>query len=192
VIPANFLSLSFLGIHQSIFLANPFRPQLQAEPYFLRVFLQFSHGSPQVFLLETMHVYIMCMWKMFITSYDIILNCGRRKIFWKADKLKTRFQRKLLKTVVYRLTASSLAQMLSWVFFRRVEVNVVVLVVDLIQMGYYFFFESVWSLNNCQVEAMKKRINFAYDGIRICRALLRQRGYSDNAIKEIWKWYDFS
>jgi len=120
------------------------------------------------------------------------IKLWKKKDIWKADKLKTRFQRKLLKTVVYRLTASSLAQMLSWVFFRRVEVNVVVLVVDLIQMGYYFFFESVWSLNNCQVEAMKKRINFAYDGIRICRALLRQRGYSDNAIKEIWKWYDFS
>jgi hypothetical protein len=24
------------------------------------------------------------------------------------------------------------------------------------------------------------------------RKLLKQRGYSDEAIKEIWKWYDFS
>lgn len=24
------------------------------------------------------------------------------------------------------------------------------------------------------------------------RALLKQRGYSDKAIKEIWRWYDFS
>ena len=97
-----------------------------------------------------------------------------------------------MKTIAYRLTASSLAQMLSWIFFRRFEVNVVVLVVDLIQMGYYFFFESVWGLSKGQVEAMKKRIRFAYDGIHICRALLKQRGYSDNAIKEIWKWYGFS
>lgn len=129
---------------------------------------------------------------MFITSYDTILKGRRRKTFGKADKLKTKFQRKLLKTIAYRLTASSLAQMLSWIFFRRFEVNAVVLVVDLIQMGYYFFFESVWGLSKGQVEAMKKRISFTYDSIHICRALLKQRGYSDNAIKEIWKWYGFS
>ena len=97
-----------------------------------------------------------------------------------------------MKTIAYRLTASSLAQILSWIFFRRVEVNGVVLVVDLVQMGYYFFFESVWGLSKDQVEGMKKRISFAYDSIHIYRALLKQRGYSDNAINEIWKWYGFS
>ena len=97
-----------------------------------------------------------------------------------------------MKTIAYRLTASSLAQMLSWIFFRRFEVNIVVLVVDLIQMGYYFFFESVWGLSKGQAEAMKKRISFTYGVIHICSALLKQRGYSDNAIKEIRKWYGFS
>ncbi|UCE28523.1 MAG: DUF2061 domain-containing protein [Candidatus Bathyarchaeota archaeon] len=97
-----------------------------------------------------------------------------------------------MKTLVYRLTASSLAQLLSWIFFHRVEINATILAVDLIQMAYYFFFESVWSMNGRQVEAVKKRIHFTYDWMRVCRALLKQRGYSDRVVKEIWKWYGFS
>jgi uncharacterized membrane protein len=124
----------------------------------------------------------------YILRHNIIAE--RRQ--WKVDELKTKFKRKLLKTLVYRLTASGLAQSLSWFFFHRVEVNVAVLVVDLMQMGYYFFFESIWSLNRSQIEAVKKRVNFAYDYVHTCGVLLKQRGYSDKAIKEIWEWYGFS
>lgn len=124
----------------------------------------------------------------YILRHNIICKRRQRKV----DELKTKFKRKLLKTLVYRLTASSLAQSLSWFFFHRVEVNVAVLVVDLMQMGYYFFFESIWSLNRSQIEGMKKRVNFAYDYVHTCGVLLKQRGYSDKAIKEIWEWYGFS
>ena len=132
------------------------------------------------------------MWKTFITSYDTILRCNGKKRFRKAGKLKTNFQKELLKTVVYRLTASSLAQLLSWLFFRRIEVNVVVLAVDLIQMAYYFFFESVWNLNSSQVSAIRRRIGFTANSIHTCRTLLKRKGYSDNVIREIWRWYGLS
>ena len=114
------------------------------------------------------------------------------KRFRKAGKLKTNFQKKLLKTVVYRLTASGLAQLLSWLFFRRIEVNVVVLAVDSIQMAYYFFFESFWNLNSSQVNAIRKRISFTADSMNTCRILLKRKGYSDNVIRKIWKWYGLS
>lgn len=67
-------------------------------------------------------------------------------------------KKKLLKTVLYRFTASSLAQLVSWIFFRKIEINAVVLSVDLIQMAYYFFFESIWTMNRSQLNAMKKRV----------------------------------
>jgi len=83
--------------------------------------------------------------------------------------------------------------MLSWIFFHRIEVNAIILIVDLIQMAYYFLFESIWSLSRDQVEeAMKKQISLAYDCMHTCKALLEQRGYSEKAIQEIWKWYDLS
>lgn len=116
---------------------------------------------------------------------------GKKRIR-KAGKLKINFQKKLLKTVVYRLTASSLAQLLSWLFFSRIEVNVVVLVVDLIQMAYYFFFESFWNLNNSQVRAIRKRIGLTADSMHMCRILLKRKGCSDNVIREIWRWYGLS
>lgn len=106
----------------------------------------------------------------------------------EAEKLKINFQKKLWKTVTYRITASSLAQILSWVFFRRVEINAVVLVVDMIQTVYYFFFDSIWGMDKRQIKSMKDPVGLAYD----FRDLLQRRGYSDKAVKEIRKWYDFS
>ncbi len=67
---------------------------------------------------------------------------------------------KLLKTFLYRVTASSLAQLVSWVFFRKIEVNAFVLSVDLIQMVYYFFFESIWNINRNQSLMIKKLVMF--------------------------------
>jgi uncharacterized membrane protein len=72
-------------------------------------------------------------------------------------------KKKLLKTILYRFTASSLAQLVSWIFFRKIEVNAVVLSVDLIQMVYYFFFESIWTMNRSQLNAMKKRVISTYN-----------------------------
>ena len=100
--------------------------------------------------------------------------------------MKATLQKKLKKTLIYRFTASGIAQILSWVLFRRIEVNAGVLVVDMIQMVYYFFFDSIWSINKDQVTSMKKLLNFTFD----FRTMLRLRGYSDSVVKEIGKWYD--
>jgi len=54
-------------------------------------------------------------------------------------------KRRLLKTVLYRVSASIIAQISSWFIFQKVEVNAGVLVADLIQMGYYWFYEGLWN-----------------------------------------------
>lgn len=54
----------------------------------------------------------------------------------------------LLKTFAYRLTASALAQGLSWGIFRRVEINLIVLGTDLAQMVWYYVFEKLWGRLN--------------------------------------------
>ena len=110
----------------------------------------------------------------------------------EADLLQKTVQKKLLKTIVYRLTASGLAQALSWFMFGRFEVNAAVLVADLIQMMYYFFFESVWGLNKSQVKSIKTSIGLSPDGIIITRRQLKHMGYTENTIREIGKWYEFT
>ena len=106
--------------------------------------------------------------------------------------MRNNIEKKLLKTVIYRLTASGLAQMLSWIFFRKIEVNIAVLAGDLVQMVYYFFFESFWTINKRDIKAMKGRIALTSNSMHVYRDLLRRRGYSEKAIKEIWRWYDLS
>jgi uncharacterized membrane protein len=91
---------------------------------------------------------------------------------------------KLLKTFLYRITASALAQSLSWILFSNIEVNAVVLTIDLIQMIYYFIFESVWGINKNQLASTRKRVDFS-----IKTFLVHQR-YSEKAAREISKWYD--
>lgn len=91
---------------------------------------------------------------------------------------------KLLKTVLYRITASALAQTISWILFHKIEVNAVVLSVDLIQMLYYFIFESVWDINEKQRRSIEKRFDSTIKTFLACQK------YSKKAIKEIYKWYD--
>lgn len=91
---------------------------------------------------------------------------------------------KLLKTVLYRITASALAQTVSWILFHKIEVNAVVLAVDLIQMVYYFIFESVWGINKNQLKSIEKRFDTPIKTFLACQK------YSKKAIKEIYKWYD--
>ncbi len=91
---------------------------------------------------------------------------------------------KLLKTILYRITASALAQTASWILFHKIEVNAVVLTVDLVQMVYYFIFESVWGINKNQLRSIEKRFDFTIKTFLACQK------YSKKAIKEIYKWYD--
>ena len=91
---------------------------------------------------------------------------------------------KLLKTVLYRITASALAQGISWILFGKIEVNAVVLSVDLIQMGYYFIFESVWGINKNQLRSIEKRFDTTI------KTFLASQKYSEKVIKEIYNWYE--
>ena len=91
---------------------------------------------------------------------------------------------KLLKTFLYRITASALAQSLSWILFTKIEINAVVLSIDLIQMVYYFIFESVWGINKNQLAPIRKSFDFTI------KTFLGHQKYSEKAIKEICKWYN--
>jgi uncharacterized membrane protein len=91
---------------------------------------------------------------------------------------------KLLKTVLYRITASALAQSISWILFRKIEINAVVLSVDLIQMVYYFIFESVWGINKNQLRSIEKKFDSTIKTFLACQK------YSEKAIREIHNWYD--
>jgi uncharacterized membrane protein len=90
---------------------------------------------------------------------------------------------KLLKTVFYRITASALAQGISWILFSKIEVNAVVLSVDLIQMVYYFIFESIWCINKKELVLLEKRFDTTIKTLLACHK------YSEKAIKEICQWY---
>ena len=90
---------------------------------------------------------------------------------------------KLLKTVFYRITASAIAQGISWILFGKIEVNAVILSVDLIQMVYYFIFESIWCINKKQLVLLEKRFDSTIKTLLACQK------YSENAIKEIYQWY---
>ncbi|MFC1486595.1 DUF2061 domain-containing protein [Thermoproteota archaeon] len=90
---------------------------------------------------------------------------------------------KLLKTFLYRITASGLAQSFSWILFSKIEVNAVVLSIDLIQMVYYFIFESVWGIDKKQIASMRKRFDFSI------KTYLTHQRYSEKAAREISKWY---
>ena len=91
---------------------------------------------------------------------------------------------KLLKTVLYRITASALAQSVSWILFCKIEVNAVVLSADLIQMVYYFIFESIWGINKNQLREIEKRFDSTINTFLACQK------YSKKAMKEIYNWYD--
>ena len=91
---------------------------------------------------------------------------------------------KLLKTFLYRITASALAQSISWILFHKIEVNAVVLSVDLIQTIYYYIFESVWGINRNQLSSIEKRFDSTIKTFLACQE------YSEKAIKEIYNWYD--
>jgi hypothetical protein len=91
---------------------------------------------------------------------------------------------KLLKTILYRITASALAQSLSWILFNKFEINLVILSIDLIQMIYYFVFESIWGINRRQWNFMKKKLDSKID-------ILLSQIYSKKVLREILDWYDF-
>ncbi len=51
---------------------------------------------------------------------------------------------KLVKSVLYRIFAFSIGQTISWLLFHRIEINLVVALVDIIQTIGYFFYELIW------------------------------------------------
>ncbi len=52
--------------------------------------------------------------------------------------------RKLAKSVLYRFLAFSIGQTITWLLFHRIEINLVVALVDTVQTIGYFFFELLW------------------------------------------------
>lgn len=62
----------------------------------------------------------------------------------KLDQLRTT-KRRLVKTVIYRITAMVIAQIMSWMLFQRFEVNLGVAIVDIIQAFWYYIYEGFWS-----------------------------------------------
>jgi len=50
--------------------------------------------------------------------------------------------KKIYKTIFYRITASLLAQIISWIVFNKLEINTLILFTDLYQMCWYFFVEN--------------------------------------------------
>lgn len=62
----------------------------------------------------------------------------------KLAQLRTT-KRRLVKTVIYRITAMVIAQIMSWMLFQRFEVNLGVAIVDIIQAFWYYIYEGFWS-----------------------------------------------
>ena len=62
----------------------------------------------------------------------------------KLAQLRTT-KRRLVKTVMYRITAMVIAQIMSWMLFQRFEVNLGVAIVDIIQAFWYYIYEGFWS-----------------------------------------------
>lgn len=54
-------------------------------------------------------------------------------------------RRRILKTISYRVSASVIAQIACWIIFRNVQINVATLILDLIQMVWYYLHEGFWN-----------------------------------------------
>lgn len=53
-------------------------------------------------------------------------------------------KRRLVKTILYRLSASGLGQFVSWFLFGKIEIILAVMVIDGIQMVWYYVYEGLW------------------------------------------------
>lgn len=53
-------------------------------------------------------------------------------------------EKRVIKTVGYRVTASLLAQLVSWVLFKSITVNLSVLIADLTQMVWYYVYDTLF------------------------------------------------
>ncbi len=53
-------------------------------------------------------------------------------------------KRKLAKSISYRIFAFSIGQAITWLLFHRIEINLVVALVDTVQTIGYFFYELLW------------------------------------------------
>ena len=53
--------------------------------------------------------------------------------------------RKIAKTITYRLSASLIAQAVGWAMFQSVDINLAVLIADGIQSVWYYIHEGLWN-----------------------------------------------
>lgn len=53
-------------------------------------------------------------------------------------------RRRLLKAILYRLSATIIVQITSWIICREIRVNVVVALTDIVSTLWYYFFDWVW------------------------------------------------
>jgi uncharacterized membrane protein len=49
-----------------------------------------------------------------------------------------------MKTVIYRISATVIAQVLCWMLFQQFEVNLGVAIVDTVQAFWYYIYEGFW------------------------------------------------
>jgi len=68
---------------------------------------------------------------------------------------------RLIKTVIYRLSATLIAQLTSFALFQSIEVNLGVLLADTVQMGWFYIFDRFWEQHQpFQASAQQTKDNF--------------------------------
>jgi len=53
-------------------------------------------------------------------------------------------KRRLLKTILYRLSATVIVQVTSWIICREIKVNIIVALTDFVSTSWYYFFDWIW------------------------------------------------
>lgn len=57
-------------------------------------------------------------------------------------------KKRLLKTIVYRVTTVVMQQLISWIVFHRIAINLIILGCEVVRCSYYYVYDWVWEIFN--------------------------------------------
>lgn len=60
--------------------------------------------------------------------------------------MKVLSKRRLIKTIIYRVTATVVTQSLSWLLARNITINTVVLITDVVSTIWYYCYETIYKV----------------------------------------------
>lgn len=67
-------------------------------------------------------------------------------------------KKRLLKTIVYRVTTVVMQQLISWIAFHRIAINLVILGCEVVRCSYYYIYDWLWDTMKGKIKKKFKKI----------------------------------